>query len=68
MPGFALDHEAARRRQEQENWLICVDVGVNDRRTRPAPGLFLAHPGAERQRLLNERTAELNSSNVLIRK
>lgn len=34
MPHFALEHERARRSQEPENWLICVQTsGVNDRRT-----------------------------------
>lgn len=66
---LSLEHECARRGQELENWLICVTTsGVNDRRTRPAPGLFLTHPGARGRHVLNESTAELNSLNVLIQK
>lgn len=66
---FALEREWARSGQELENCLICAATsGVNDRRTRPAPGLFLVHPGAGRRHILNESTAELNSLNVLIQK
>lgn len=67
-----IEHECTRSGQRVENWRVCVLTsagGMNDRRMRRAPGLFLARPVTRCcWHILNESTGKVNSLNVLTQK